>query len=196
MANFKICVSDPASKKAHQKEIDQAQSGMLGKKIGDKVQGDSLGLPGYEIEITGGSDNDGFPMRKDVEGPARKKIILTSPPGYHPTSRGKRKRKSVRGNTISQDISQVNLKVVKSGPKDIEQLFGKADGKKQDKQPEKEDKPAEKQEKPQEKLAEPKDKPAEDAKQPEKQEAPKEPAKPEPKKKQSGKEAKSAEKKE
>ena len=141
MANFKVVISDPASKKAYQKEVDQAQSGFVGKKIGTKLSGSGLGLEGYELEITGGSDKDGFPMRPDVEGPGRKKIILTAPPGYHPKRAGKRKRKSVRGNTVSRDVSQVNVKVVKAGSKKLEQLLGKKkekaeEGKKDEAKPE------------------------------------------------------------
>ena len=113
MANFKVVVSDPKSRKAYQKEVEQAGSGMLGKKVGEKLSGDSIGLQGYELEITGGSDKQGFPMRPDVDGIARKKILLTLPPGFHPGTKGERKRKSVRGNTVSAQTSQVNTKVVK-----------------------------------------------------------------------------------
>jgi len=142
MANFKVVISDPKSKKAYQREVDQAQSGLSGKKVGEKVSGSGLGLDGYELEITGGSDREGFPMRPDVEGLGRKKIILTSPPGYHPKHAGRRKRKSVRGNTVSMSISQVNVKVVKSGSKKLEELLGKkAEGKKEAKSEAKEEKP-------------------------------------------------------
>jgi small subunit ribosomal protein S6e len=163
MANFKVVISDPASKKAYQKEVDQAVSGLVGKKIGAKLSGSGLGLEGYELEITGGSDKDGFPMRPDVEGPGRKKIILTSPPGYHPKHAGKRKRKSVRGNTVSRDVSQVNVKVVKAGSKKLDQLLGKKEKKDEGKPTEA--KPAEGKEKPAEKpkeeAAKPESKPAE-----------------------------------
>jgi small subunit ribosomal protein S6e len=153
MANFKVVISDPKSKKAYQKEVDQASSGLIGKKVGEKVTGSGLGLDGFELQVTGGSDKEGFPMRPDVEGPGRKKIILTDPPGYHPKHKGKRKRKSVRGNTVSTDISQVNIKVVKSGSKKLEELMGKK----------KEEKAADKKEeaKPEGKAAE---KPAEEKK--------------------------------
>ncbi len=122
--NFKIVISDPKTRKAYQKEIDQKISGLLGKKIGDKVSGTPFGLTGYELEITGGSDKDGFPMRRDVEGTARKRIILSSGPGFRPKKKGQRKRKSVRGNTISSEIVQVNLKIVGYGQKPIEELLG------------------------------------------------------------------------
>jgi small subunit ribosomal protein S6e len=124
MANFKVVISDPKSRKAYQKEIEQAQTGLLGKKLGDKVSGNHLGLAGFELEITGGSDKEGFPMRKDVDGPGRKRILLSHPPGFHPKSKGRRKRKSVRGNTISVSISQINLKVLTHGSKSIEDSLG------------------------------------------------------------------------
>lgn len=124
MPTVKIVVSNPQAKKAIQKEFEEPQAVFLGRKIGEKVPADSIGLAGYELEITGGSDKEGFPMRKDIEGQARKRVILSSPPGYHPDRKGKRKRKSVRGNTISSDIVQINTKVAKAGPKPAEELWG------------------------------------------------------------------------
>lgn len=122
--NFKIVVSEPKQRKAYQKEVEQKASGLLGRKIGEVVSGDLLGLSGYKLEITGGSDKEGFPMRKDVEGPVRKKVLLSSPPGFHPKRKGHRKRKSIRGNTISAEIIQVNMKVAEYGKKSIEELLG------------------------------------------------------------------------
>jgi small subunit ribosomal protein S6e len=124
MANFKVVISDPKARKAYQKEIEQAQSGLMGKKLGDKVSGNHLGLSGYELELTGGSDKEGFPMRRDFEGLARKRLLLSHGPGFHPKSKGVRKRKSVRGNTISPSISQINLKIVTHGTKSVEELLG------------------------------------------------------------------------
>lgn len=152
MANFKIVISDPKAKKAYQKELDQGASGLMGKKIGDKFSGNHLGLSGYELEVTGGSDKEGFPMRRDVEGPGRKKILLSHGPGFHPKSKGRRKRKSIRGNTISPQVSQINLKVVTYGAKSIEESLGVKKEHKEDKPAaEKEHKP--KEEKPKEEKA-------------------------------------------
>ena len=125
MANFKVVISDPKTKKAYQKEMDQGASGLLQKRIGDKVKGDSLGLVGYELQVTGGSDKQGFPMRRDIDGIARKRILLTVGTGFRTKVRGKRKRKSIRGNTVSSNISQVNVKVIGYGNKGIEELLGK-----------------------------------------------------------------------
>jgi small subunit ribosomal protein S6e len=157
--NFKLVVSDPKSKKAYQKEIEQAASGIVGKKIGDKVPGNIIGLTGYELEITGGSDKEGFPMRKDVGGSSRKRILLASPPGFRPKARGQRKRKAVRGNTVSAGTSQVNMKIVIYGKEAVDKLLGSKEKRKEE--PRKEAKVDEK--KPEEK-AETKDEARKDGK--------------------------------
>ncbi len=123
MATVKVVVSDPKSRLALQKEVDQAV--VVNKKIGETIRGEDLGLGGYVLQITGGSDKEGFPMRRDVMGAARKRIILTGPPGYHPLRKGQRRRKSVHGNTIGTNIAQVNAKVVEYGSTPPEQLFVK-----------------------------------------------------------------------
>lgn len=122
--NFKVVISDPKAKKAYQKEVDQKQSGFIGKKIGEHISGDFIGLTGYKLEIRGGSDKQGFPMRADVDGTSRKKLLLAYPPGYHTKIKGKRKRKSVRGNSIAEHISQVNVKITEYGAKSVEELLG------------------------------------------------------------------------
>jgi small subunit ribosomal protein S6e len=68
-----------------------------------------------------------MPMRRDVSGTVRKRILITSPPGYRPKERGKRRRKSVRGNEISTEISQINVKIKEYGSKPIEELLGKGE---------------------------------------------------------------------
>jgi small subunit ribosomal protein S6e len=66
---FKLVISDPETKKAIQYELDEAKTNsLIGKKVGNIVSGDALGLPGYKFKITGGSDKSGFPIRPDVHG--------------------------------------------------------------------------------------------------------------------------------
>ncbi|NIO22891.1 MAG: 30S ribosomal protein S6e [Candidatus Aenigmarchaeota archaeon] len=165
---FKLVVSDPKTRKTYQKEVSQKESGLLNRKIGDKVKGDFLGMSGYELQITGGSDKQGFPMRPDMQGITRKKVLLTGGPGFHPKQRGERRRKSVRGNTISQDTAQVNTKIVKHGTKKLEQIFGKKEAKEEKPKEEKKPEP-----KPEE---EPKEEPKKEEKpaEPEKKKPPKE----------------------
>ena len=115
MAEFKLVMSTKDGK-SHQKEIKSPESDyFFGKKIGDQISGDSIGFPGYEFELRGGSDSSGFPMRFDVVGPVRKKILAARSIGVKIKARGLRVRKSVAGNTVGQNIAQINLKVLKVG---------------------------------------------------------------------------------
>jgi len=121
VVKFKIVVSDTDGK-SHQLEVETAA--LIGKKIGDEINGSLIGLEGYKLKITGGSDKCGFPMRHDIHGSAKMRALLSKGPGYKPSDKGIRKRKSVRGNTISSDIVQINTKVVESGDKPISELIG------------------------------------------------------------------------
>jgi len=123
---MQVVISDPKTGKAYKLEGKDTEVSALfvGKRIGDLVDGDILGLSGYMLEIRGGSDRDGVPMRADVPGAGRKRILIASPPGYRPKEKGKRRRKYVRGNEISTDISQINVKIRMYGNKPIEEIFG------------------------------------------------------------------------
>ena len=104
---------------AVEKDIEIA----MGKRIGDTINGEQLQLEGYELQIVGGSDKQGFPMRKDVTGSGRARPVLSK--GVGMKKKGTRRRKTVRGNAISDEITQVNLKVINEGPKKLEDTFGK-----------------------------------------------------------------------
>lgn len=112
MAKFKVSVSNPEGKvQTVEVEGTQAQQ-LIGKKIGDEFEGSVLGLPD-SLKITGGSDKDGFPMRSDVHGGVRKAILMSGGTGFKAKARGERRRKTIRGNVITDDIVQVNLKSLK-----------------------------------------------------------------------------------
>jgi small subunit ribosomal protein S6e len=116
MAQFKLVISNPKSGLSAQKEVkDQDAKGLIGQKLGDKVSGDILGLPGFEFEITGGSDYCGFPMRRDLPGVGRKRILAVSGIGLKMAAKGVRQRKTICGNTIHDRTAQINLKVLKEG---------------------------------------------------------------------------------
>ncbi len=133
MAVFKFVVSDPKTKKAYQIEKDQKQcESMIGKKIGDTFSGDIIGLIGYELVITGGSDNSGFPMSPTIDGPQKRKVVIKYGLGMKKKKEGLRLRRTIRGNTISEEISQINCKVTKWGSKPIEELTPKKEEKKGD----------------------------------------------------------------
>lgn len=124
----KVVISDPKTGKAYGIELDEAKAKVLqGLKIGKVLDAAPLGLAGYKIKMTGGSDKDGFPIRRDLEGRVRPRLLLSKGPGYKPLERGLRRRKRVRGNIITPDIVQVNAKIVKEGKKNIEALLGKGE---------------------------------------------------------------------
>ncbi len=109
---------------SHQVELEGSrEDALIGKKIGDTVRGDEIGLPGYTLEIRGGSDSDGMAMRRDVEGSVRKRLLLTGGEGFNPSERGERRRKTVHGNTVGGDVSQVNLLVTEAGETSIQELI-------------------------------------------------------------------------
>lgn len=128
MANFKFVISDKSN--SWQIEKPQNECPILGKKLGDTFSASFLGLEGYELIVTGGSDKDGFPMRHDIEGTVRKQIVVTRGVGFV-ARKGERARKSLRGNTIAQDIVQINCKVSKQGAKALEELLPKKEKKKE-----------------------------------------------------------------
>jgi len=125
MASFKIVINDNDGKSYNFEVTGHHAGAILGKKIGDVIDGINVNLPGYKLQITGGTDGSGFPMRRDFAGSARKRLLLANDTtGFHPVNApGKRFRKSVRGNTISDAIVQVNMKVTKAGSKPVGEHF-------------------------------------------------------------------------
>ncbi len=89
----------------------------------------SSACPGYKLEITGGSDKDGFPMRKDLPGPRRKKLLVSKSIGFNALEGGLRRRKTMRGNTVSPDTLQINMKVTQHGMKPVSELIKKEEKK-------------------------------------------------------------------
>lgn len=122
---FKVVISDPSTGKAYQKVVSGANANkLIGKEVGDVINGTVVELPpDYELQITGGSDKDGFPIRPDIPGPVRKRILLSGGVGYRPKEKGVRKKKMVRGRVITRDIVQINMKVVKHGKVPLEEYF-------------------------------------------------------------------------
>ncbi|MAG52377.1 MAG: 30S ribosomal protein S6e [Nanoarchaeota archaeon] len=122
MAEVKIIVGDKTGK-SYQKVIDNSDS-IVGRALGETIKGDLIGFSGYEFLITGGSDHCGFPMRKDVKGSRRVKILANSGTGIKVKDKGIFLRKTVVGDTVGDKTTQINLKITKQGSKKIEELFG------------------------------------------------------------------------
>jgi small subunit ribosomal protein S6e len=117
---FKIVVSDKAV--SYQMEAEDAKQ-IVNLSIGDEFDGNVIGLEGYTLKITGGSDKNGFPMRRDISGPRRVRSLLTGGVGYNPKVDGVKRRKTLRGRVISEDIVQINTIVTKAGSKSIADIL-------------------------------------------------------------------------
>ena len=113
MAEFKVVIADPETGETFQREVDgQDANRFLGRELGDEIDGDAVGLSGYTIELTGGSDETGRPMRADVSGTRLKELLLEGGVGFKPSRDGERKRITVRGREIDDDVAQINASVV------------------------------------------------------------------------------------
>jgi small subunit ribosomal protein S6e len=124
MVEFKVLIANPKDGRTYNTKVTgHHANSLLGKKIGDDVDGIFVGLPGYKLVITGGTDKDGFPMRFDLPGTKRRKLLLTNGVGFHSTEKGVRKCKTVRGNLISPDIVQLNMKIKAYGGRPLEELL-------------------------------------------------------------------------
>lgn len=132
MAKFKVIVSDPEDGTSKIVELEETRAApFIGKKIGETLDGSIADLPGTKIQITGGSDKDGFPMRSNVHGGVRRQVILRGGVGFRPKNEGERRRKTVRGNVITEEIVQVNVKILEKVKQQKEEKKAKAKEKKE-----------------------------------------------------------------
>ena len=116
-------------------KLEAEAPSLMQKQLGDKIKGEDISsdFVGYELEITGASDKAGFTAMKDVQGFGLKKVLLGYGKAMHKRPKGDKKknktppglrlRKTVRGNIISEAISQINIKVLKEGSKKLSEIF-------------------------------------------------------------------------
>lgn len=124
MVDFKIILSDPETGRSYKIDATGPAAGsLIGKRIGEEIDGGAFGLAGYTIKLTGGTDRTGIPARRDLPGAARRRILLSEGVGFHPVMEGQRRRKSVRGNEISADFVQINAAVKQRGAKPLTEYF-------------------------------------------------------------------------
>ena len=118
MAKFKVIISDPETGTSKITELDETRATpLIGRRIGEIIEGTLLDLPAHKLQIVGGSDKDGVPMRPSVHGGVRRNIVLSGGVGFNPKNKGERRRKTVRGNVITDEIVQVNTKIVEKPKK-------------------------------------------------------------------------------
>ncbi|MCL2288481.1 MAG: 30S ribosomal protein S6e [Candidatus Bathyarchaeota archaeon] len=118
MAKFKVIISDPTDGKSKVIEVEEARANpFIGKRLGETIDGIIVDMPATKLQILGGSDTDGVPMRGDVHGGIRRQVVLSGGAGFKPKRDGERRRKTVRGNTITDEIAQINLKIIEQTAK-------------------------------------------------------------------------------
>ena len=124
MVDFKAIINDVKTGKSYNAAVSgHHANSLIGKNIGEIVDGIFVGLPGYKLKITGGSDDTGVPMRGDMPGNKRRKLLMADGQSFHEKYPGQRKRVAVRGATISSSIVQINMAVAEYGPKSIEECL-------------------------------------------------------------------------
>jgi len=109
LTNFKLTISDKKGKSLTKELKDKEATSLLGLRIGNDTDAAIVGLAG-KMNITGGSDKSGVPMRTDLHGASRKYVLLSKGVGLQDAEKGERIRKLIRGNTISEEIYQINCK--------------------------------------------------------------------------------------
>lgn len=124
MVDFKVVLSDPKTGRSYKITASGGAAGaIIGKRVGGEVDAAPLGLPGYRVAITGASDRNGTPARKDLPGAGRRRLLLAGGVGFNPVMDGQRMRKTVRGGEITQDFVQINARVTQYGEQPLDELL-------------------------------------------------------------------------
>ena len=109
LANFKLTISDIKGKSISKELKDSDANPLLGLQLGNETDASIVGLSG-KLKLMGGSDKSGVPMRNDIHGAARKYVLLSKGVGLQAAETGQRVRKLMRGNTVSEEIYQINCR--------------------------------------------------------------------------------------
>ncbi len=118
-----MILNDPSTGLSYQQEVPKEKNAfLLNKKIGEKLTGDLLGLPGYELLLTGGSDSNGFGMKKGITGFLSSRVLSRGSVGVRGLKKGQSIKKTVSLGAVHEKTAQVNLKIEKIGSKSLEDL--------------------------------------------------------------------------
>ena len=124
MVDYKVVVNDVKTGKSYNVAVTGNHAASLTRmSLGDVIDGVFVGLPGYKLKITGGSDKTGTPMRSDLPGNRKVKLLISDSLGFHEKYHGERKRTAICGRVISESISQINMKVTEYGEKSLEECL-------------------------------------------------------------------------
>jgi len=107
---LKVLVSDPKGGKVTTVELEGVKARpLVGRELGDEVDGSLFGMAGTKLKITGGSDKDGIPLVANIHGGAKKYVLLAGGVGFKGGGKGERRRKLVRGRMITDETYQLNM---------------------------------------------------------------------------------------
>jgi small subunit ribosomal protein S6e len=101
-----------------ERRLQQLYDRRMAQEVDGKVLGDEF--DGYILRISGGNDKQGFPMRQGILTNTRVRLLMKKGhSGYRQRRAGERKRKSIRGCIIGNDITVLNLAITQIGPNPI-----------------------------------------------------------------------------
>jgi small subunit ribosomal protein S6e len=112
---LKVLVSDPKVRKVTTVELEGPKARpLVGRELGNEIDGSILGMSGKKLKITGGSDKDGIPMIANIHGGAKKYVLLAGGVGFKSSGGGEKRRKLVRGRMITDETYQLNMVISES----------------------------------------------------------------------------------
>lgn len=105
-------------------EIDDERrlQNLYDRRMAQEIDGSMLGeeYDGFLFRISGGNDKQGFPMRQGVLTNTRVRLLCKKGhKAYRQRRAGERKRRSVRGCIVGNDIAVLNLVVTQMGEKTV-----------------------------------------------------------------------------
>jgi len=121
---MQLNISCPSTGMQKVLEIDDERrlQNLYDRRMAQEIDGNVIGdeFEGYLLRISGGNDKQGFPMRQGVLTNTRVRLLCKKGhAGYRQRRAGERKRKSVRGCIVANDISVLNLVVTQEGTNKI-----------------------------------------------------------------------------
>jgi len=122
---FNIAYPVTGAQKMYNIDDEHKWGKLVDRRMGSEFEGEILGdeFKGYVFKITGGCDNDGFPMKQGILIKGRVRLILEPESiGFVCRKDGAHRRKAVRGCIVGTDIAVLSLIIVKKGDAELEGL--------------------------------------------------------------------------
>jgi len=120
---FVVAFKDNGLSKAYKVDDEHKWGQVIDLKVGSELDGEKIlgeAYKGYTLKISGGTDENGFPMKNGVLKKGRARLLI--PPrtcGLRAGREGERKRRSVRGCVVDRDIGCLHFTIVSKGAAEI-----------------------------------------------------------------------------